>query len=382
MTTRLTILTEIIAPYRIPIFNALAKVDGINLHVIFLAETDPEARDWLVYKNEIHFSSQVLPSYRKRLGRHNLLLNLGVGRALRRAKPDVIICGGYNYIASWRALSWARRNRVPFLLWTESNSKDLRQNNLLTQRLKRTFIGKCNGFVVPGKASREYLLSFNVSPEKTFTAPNAVDNNLYKNFADDVRRDGAKWRSQLNLPKRYFLFVGRMVVEKGIFDLLRAYDSLDPKLRADVGLVFVGDGSARAELERLSRTVKTGQIQFAGFIQRENLPRYYALAEALVLPTHTDTWGLVVNEAMACSLPIVCTDVAGCVPDLVEEGWNGRVIPARNIKALARILKDLASNTEIVREMGENSGERILHFSPEIFAQGIAEAAFSARVKL
>ena len=109
MNRRLVILTEIIAPYRIPVFNALAKVEGINLHVIFLAETDPEARDWLVYKDEIRFSWQVLPSYRNRIGRHNLLLNAGVAAALRKAKPDVIICGGYNYIASWRALLWARR---------------------------------------------------------------------------------------------------------------------------------------------------------------------------------------------------------------------------------------------------------------------------------
>ena len=379
---RLAILTEIIAPYRIPVFNALAKLDGIDLHVIFLAETDPDARDWLVYKDEIRFSWEVLPSYRKRAGKHNFLLNVGVGAALRKANPDVIICGGYNYIASWRALLWAGRNHLPFLLWTESNSRDLRQNNPLTQRLKSTFIGRCDGFVVPGKASHQYLLSFNISREKIFTAPNAVDNNLYKSIAAEVRSDAAKFRSQLDLPQRFFLFVGRMVSEKGIFDLLNAYAVLDLKLRAEVGLVFAGEGPERVKLERLSQTVKVGSIRFSGFIQRENLAQYYALADALVLPTHTDPWGLVVNEAMACGLPIVCSEVAGCIPDLVEEGSNGFVIPARNIKRLAQVLKELASNPEIIREMGENSRKRILHFSPEICASGIAEAAFSVKTKL
>ncbi len=382
MNRRLTIVTEIIAPYRIPVFNALAKVDGIDLHVIFLAETDPEARDWLIYKDEIRFSSEVLPSYRKLVGKHNFLLNFGVRAALRRAKPDVIICGGYNYIASWRALLWARQNHLPFLLWTESNSRDLRHNNPLTQALKRTFIGRCDGFVVPGKASRQYLHSFNISDEKIFTAPNAVGNDLYKTISDEVRKNATKWRSQLHLPERFFLFVGRMVVEKGIFDLLKAYATLDLQLRAEVGLVFVGDGPERVKLERLSQTVKGGSIRFPGFIQRENLARYYALADALVLPTHTDPWGLVVNEAMACGLPIICSDVAGCIPDLVEEGSNGFVTPVGNIETLARVLRELASHPQIIREMGENSRKRILHFSPEICASGIAEAAFSAKTMI
>ncbi len=376
---KLVILTEIIAPYRIPVFNALAKLHGIDLQVIFLAETDPGARDWIVYKNEIRFSYEVLPSHRNRFGKHNVLLNWGVEAALRKAKPDVIICGGYNYAASWQALFWARRNRSAFLLWTESNSADMRHPNRLLRRLKSTFIEKCDGFVVPGKASQQYLLSFNICQERIFTAPNAVDNNRYSNAAADVRRDPSKWRSQLNLPERFFLFVGRMVVEKGVFDLLQAYGRLDPDIRGKVGLVFVGDGRALAGLERLALNVNGGSIQFPRFIHRENLPCYYALAEALVLPTHSDPWGLVVNEGMACGLPVVCTQVAGCVPDLLEDGWNGRVLAVGNIEALVQALEDLARNPEKIREMAENSRKRILNFSPEICANGMAEAAFSVK---
>ena len=82
MTQRLVILTEIISPYRIPLFNALARHPGVDLHVIFLAETDPSLRKWRIYKEEIQFSYQVLPSWRKRVGRYNWLLNRGVGAAL------------------------------------------------------------------------------------------------------------------------------------------------------------------------------------------------------------------------------------------------------------------------------------------------------------
>ena len=96
MRRRLTIITEIIAPYRVPVFNVLAEHPEIDLHVIFLAETDPTQRQWLVYKNEIRFSYEVLPSWRRRMRKQNLLVNWGVTDALRRAAPDVIVCGGYN----------------------------------------------------------------------------------------------------------------------------------------------------------------------------------------------------------------------------------------------------------------------------------------------
>ena len=111
MRRRLVILTEIIAPYRIPVFNALAQHEEIDLHVIFLAESDPKLRDWLVYKEEIRFSYQVLPSWRRKFAGQNLLLNRGLKRSLQRAAPDAILCGGYNYLASWQAMRWAGRRR-------------------------------------------------------------------------------------------------------------------------------------------------------------------------------------------------------------------------------------------------------------------------------
>src|SRR5690349_8758226 len=97
MKHRLVVLTEIIAPYRIPVFNALAARDEIDLHVIFLSKTDTSMRQWRIYEEEIRFSYEVLPSWRRRIGKYNLLLNSNLGDALRNAAPEVLVCGGYNY---------------------------------------------------------------------------------------------------------------------------------------------------------------------------------------------------------------------------------------------------------------------------------------------
>src|SRR5437879_805761 len=120
MKRRLLIVTEIISPYRIPVFNALASRPDVELHVVFLAETDPELRQWLVYKQEIQFHYEVLRSWRKRFAGYQLLVSPGMGNALARWRPDVIVCGGYNCLSFWQANIWARGHRVAFVLWCES----------------------------------------------------------------------------------------------------------------------------------------------------------------------------------------------------------------------------------------------------------------------
>src|SRR5258706_14247734 len=126
MSRKTVILTEIIAPYRIPVFNVLARRAGLDLHVIFLAETDETLRQWRVYKNEICVSHQILPAWRWRAGRGNFLINRGLWSALNNANPQVIICGGSNYAAPSGGLLWARGPRVPFVLWSGGNNHDAR----------------------------------------------------------------------------------------------------------------------------------------------------------------------------------------------------------------------------------------------------------------
>jgi glycosyltransferase involved in cell wall biosynthesis len=171
--------------------------------------------------------------------------------------------------------------------------------------------------------------------------------------------------------------VGRLVREKGVFDLLDAYGRLAVEIRERVALVLVGEGGARGELEMKARTIAPGRIMFRGFKQRNQLIAEYALAELFIFPTHTDPWGLVVNEAMACGLPVIVTDVAGCSKDLIEEDGNGYVVPARDPAELARAMAAIVCNRERRARMGKRSLEIIANYSPERCAAGLAQAASS-----
>ncbi len=380
MKWRLVIITEIIAPYRIPVFNALAQNAAIDLQVIFLSETDRELRQWHIYRDEIRFSYRVLPSWRLQMGKRKLLFNCGLKAALERFTPQTVICGGYNYVASWSAALWARARGIPFILWTESTERDARSGGFLTERLRNKFLGYCSGFVVPGSASLQYLTQLKVSEEIVYTAPNAVDNDFFA-ITSQATRETIGYRAAHGLPDRFILYAGRFVPSKGIFDLLAAYEGLPAEITSAVGLVFVGGGPAESHLRTLSGKSPRGRISVLSFRQREDLAALYASADVFVFPTHSDPWGLVVNEAMACGLPIVCTDIAGCVADLVSDGWNGKVVPSGAPLALADAIELLLRSDDMRSLMGTNSRERIGMFSPQHCADGLASAALAMKAE-
>jgi glycosyltransferase involved in cell wall biosynthesis len=272
---------------------------------------------------------------------------------------------------------WARRNRVPVLVWIESTAKDQRHGQVLVESLKGIFLLHCQGAVVPGKSSFEYAKSLGIPQKCIFTAPNAVDIDLFASEAAAVHKDPATYRQKLQLPSRFFLFAGRLVPEKGVFNLLAAYGKLPEEFRNEVDLVFAGEGVSRAELMRRASAINPGSVHFAGFVHREQLAVYYGLAEVFVFPTHTDPWGLVVNEAMACGLPIIVSSAAGCAADLVVDHWNGLVVRPADSNQLASAMAELVRDTKLRFLLAQRSSEKILQYSPEACAAGIATAVLS-----
>jgi glycosyltransferase involved in cell wall biosynthesis len=371
---RVAIITEIIAPYRVPVFNRLARNTSVETRIIFLSETDRSLREWHIYTDEIQFSYDVLPNWRCRIAGYNALLNWDLDKHLEKISPDILICGGYSYVASWHAARWCHRHGVPLVLWSESTGFDQRGGFLTVEFLKRQFLRKCRAFAVPGRSAFDYLVSFGIPGEAIVTAPNAVDNQFFEQRARIVRANAAHYRARYDLPERFFLYCGRLTRSKGVFDAIDAYASLAPDLRSQVSIVFAGNGPAKLHLQRRAASIHPGHVRFAGFVHREDLAAFYALADMLIFPTHSDPWGLVVNEAMASGLPIITTSVAGCAADLVQNGRNGSVVEPGAVDQLASAMDILGRNHERRSRFGADSVQKIISHSPEACAAGLLAA--------
>jgi glycosyltransferase involved in cell wall biosynthesis len=375
---RIALVSETMAPYRLPVFNALAEIPEVDLHVLFLSSIDAARHPWSIDRTGLRFSWEVLPHWRRRIAGYHVLVNRGIGRALSRCFPDAVICGGYNYPASWSVLTWTRWHRVPLILWSESTGEDARRGHGVIEAIKRLFACACHGVVVPGRAARRYAQSLGVAAGHISEAPNAVDIDLFRAGADRARDRSSALRASLGLPDRYFVFVGRFAPEKRVSVLLDAYALLDPDVRAGVGLVLVGDGPLRAEFEQRVRTIQPGTVRFAGFVQTSDLAPYYALSIASVLPSASDVWGLVVNEAMACGTPAIVSAAVGCAPDLIEPGVSGYIVPPDDARSLASALHELAARPDLAGAMGARGLARIQRFSPAACAAGLAGSACAA----
>lgn len=338
--TRVTLLTEIPAPYRIPLFNALA--DRVDLRVVFLAQSNP-LRPYRLHENELRFRWEVLPGRDVTIAGRWLVLNRGTGRALRGS--DALVLGGWNQLAFWTALA----TRTPAHVWVESTLAD---SGGAGGALKRLFARRAAGFVVPGRAAEEYVRTLAPSA-RIAIAPNAVDNVLFSSGIARSDVDGV-----------CILYVGRLAREKGVDVLLRAAHGLDATV------VLAGSGPEEDAL----RAIAPEGTRFLGHVDRDDLPAWYATADLLVLPSLTEPWGMTLNEGAAAGLPLVATAAAGAAHELIEDGANGFRVPAGDVDALRGALERLVEDATFRRAAGERSRTIAARFTPEAWADGVLRA--------
>ncbi|HKP54374.1 MAG TPA: glycosyltransferase family 4 protein [Chloroflexia bacterium] len=369
---RVALLTEIISPYRVPVFNHLARDPRIELRVLFLAETE-DRRSWRVPRSEIRFPFHVLPGrvVARTYQRAPLFLNPGVISHLRRGRYDVIICGGYQHPTYWLTLLYCKLARKRALLWTESNRRDTRSGNRAKNVYKRLLIGLYDGYIAAGSAQKEYLSDFGIDPDRIWTAPNAVDNHFFARRASAQRPIKEKLKDELGIKGQVVLYVGRLLDAKGIPHLLQALERVTKKV--DATLVIVGDGPDESKY-RVEAGKRGLPVYFAGFQQQEELSRYYGMADIFVFPTESDQWGLAINEAMASGLPVIVSSVAGAASDLVRDGYNGLLFEPGDVPALAAHIERLLTDRELADRMGQASQRIIEAHSPERCAAGFVEA--------
>jgi glycosyltransferase involved in cell wall biosynthesis len=360
---RILVVTEIPAPFRIPLFNALAAQPDVELHVAFLAEHDPR-RTYRVYREEFAFHDVVLPGRSLRRGGRWLVLSRGVRGLLRRTRPDVAVVGGWNQPAFWQVLG----KRTPALLWVESTATDKRRAGAAAGALRGLALRLADGFLVPGRASREYLRGLGVADARIFEAPNAVDHGIFAERVEAERADRGALRERLGLDGCVFLYVGRLEHVKGVDVLLQAMVDVPGVL------VLIGSGA----LEEDVRGMAGERIRVVGQLTRDELVPWYAAADVLVLPSRTEPWGMTLNEGAAAGLPLVATDAVGAAHDLIEHGVNGFRVPAGDPVALADVMRMLAEDAELRRRAGERSRALVERFTPERWAEAVVSAAREA----
>ena len=342
---RVVLLTEIPAPYRIPLFNALAE--RIDLSVVFLRERNPY-RPYGLHRREWRFSARVLPGRDLTIGGRWLVLNAGAAHAVDDA--DVVVLGGWNQPAFWLALGRSRRRRIPVCTWVESTMRDSRATILAP--LKRRLLRSSSIVFVPGTDSHELVRQLGVSPGKIVTTPNAVDTALFA-AAADRRRPAERCR---------VLYVGRLAPEKGVDLLLRSVAGLD------VEMIVAGSGPEEESLRALAPGVR-----FLGHVDRDALVDVYADADVLVLPSWSEPWGMALNEGAAAGLPLVASEAAGATTSLIVDGENGFRFPAGDVEALRGALTTLAADPELRARMGARSRELSAAYTPARWAAAVAE---------
>jgi glycosyltransferase involved in cell wall biosynthesis len=321
-----------------------------------------------------HYPFEVLPTSVRHPSLRGFFSNStpSVRAVLRRERPDVAIITGWHALPLLQALFACRTLGIPTVVRADSNA--LRSRRPFVRLWHRTLLSQFNAFLAVGKANRDFYLGYGIDPERIFEARHFVDNERFAAACHSALARRAELRQRWGISPHAFCFVyaGKLTPKKRILDLIAALRALRP-IEGAVHLVVAGSG----DLEAAARERAAGlPVTFAGFLNQSELPAAYAISDCLVLPSdYGETWGLVVNEAMACSLPAIVSDRVGCWPDLVRDGVTGFVFPFGDVAALSSCLARMSGSRHDARAMGERARQAIQHYSVEAAIEGTLSAA-------
>lgn len=292
----------------------------------------------------------------------------GIGGAIASTQPDAVLLSGWHSVSLVRAMFACRRRGIP-LLYRGDTHLGTRARSKVWGARTRFLLRRFQRYLSVGARSREYLRCFGVEEAHIYDSPHAIDNAFFATRARPYRAPRVRGhaRKQHDIPDDAFvvLFVGKIDRNKRVEDLIDALPLMD---RPPV-LVVVGRGPSEPACRARAQELEVN-VRFWGFVNQSELGHAYGISDCLVLPSACESWGLVVNESMACGLPCVVSDRVGCAPDLVIEGQTGEVYPFGDKEQLARAL-------ERVRDDGSRARaceERVEQFSFRASTRGLVQA--------
>jgi glycosyltransferase involved in cell wall biosynthesis len=333
-------------------FNALSERKNLRFEAWFNQRFHHD-RSWKVSESKWKFQYRYVPAIRFPGFKCRLPL-----LSLAKKKPDVLVS---LYAEPIFLMGWmiARARGVKTIFRTLKTFDQWVPRKRWKEYLKRYIFKRVDGIETPGIDGRNYVLKYGAPKDKIFFATHAIDINHFQNSVNISLKERNKIRNNLGLTGITFICVGRLWWGKGLIYLLDAFRDLQKVCNERMSLLLVGDGNDEKILKKKCKVENIRNVVLAGFQQKEKLPDYYAIADVLVFPTLGDPYGIVVNEAMACSLPVISTSTAGEISSRIEDGVNGYIIPPKNSILLKERMERLVYNSNLRKKMGEVSARKI-----------------------
>ncbi len=295
---------------------------------------------------------------------------------LREGRFDWVMIHGYTCRFEIQLVRAARRLGIRVVLrgeLTDDRSYQVKwYRRLLRESYLKWFYKQIDRFCYIGENARRHLLRMGVSEERMFFSPYSVDSHLFEE--QHKRLDHEQCRHELGIAPEQFvvLFSGKFIPRKAPLLLLEAIARLADRDR--LTLIMAGTGELRSEVETRAKALLGGRAVLPGFVNQTQLGRYFRAADVFVLPSHFETWGLVVNEGMHFGLPVIVSSAVGSAADLVREGETGLVFPSGCAEGLAACLQKFLDVPERGRAMGAAAREHIRRYSTEASAAGIKQS--------
>ncbi len=385
MSTRLAVVTTHPIQYYAPLFRRMAGHEDIDPKVFYGWTGSTEASYDPGFEQEVEWDLPLLEGYDHTFvpneasdpGTHHFrgLINPTLPAEVERWGADAVLVFGWGWQSHLRVLRHFS-GTIPVLFRGDSTLID--EQGGLRRWIRRTGLWwvyrHVDHALYVGQRNRAYFEAHGLTDDQLTWVPHAIDNTRFAEVpgADDEAR---RWRKEIGIPENspVVLFAGKLEAKKAPDVLLDAFLRLENR---NTHLVVVGSGPLEEKLR--ARSKDHPRVHFLGFQNQSRMPVVYRLGDVFVLPSRGpgETWGLAVNEAMACGRPVVVSSNVGCAPDLVDEA-NGAVVPPDNADALREALENVLSDSEQRRRMGERSAERIQNWSIDEAAARTVEAVHS-----
>jgi glycosyltransferase involved in cell wall biosynthesis len=378
--------------YQAPVYRIVQERLGIPVTAIYGSDFSVVGYHDDDFATTVRWEGELLSGYsyhfltRARSGSANPMAGVscdGLTRLLRRLRPEVVLLSGYGgpfYRGVLRRL-WFTNYPIVF----RGDSTDhVRSRGALfgwaRDRALQCFYRRCAALLPVGLRSYEHYLRLGVPNAKLIFAPRCVDTAPLQ--MEESRRSVLRKETRQALgigdDRIVLLFSGKLIAVKAVDLLLRACKQLPVAQRERLTVVFVGDGPLKDDVQRLAANPPASDVRFAGFQTQRLLSRFYHAADLLVLPSHSESWGLVVNEAMHHGLPCVVSDRVACAADLVEPGVTGEVFEAGSLAGLGAAI-GRAVGLVGWPEVRDRCRANVADYTADKAAEGIAEAYFRAR---